>query len=154
MDDEYASAGTQPRWWVRRRPLPWWRRWLDRRLAQADVVAPDGDRFHIRVLRGVPLRDSPLGPFDNFLPQPVSLAVLVGANLSARRRARWLLQVLRAETPWRASHVIYTRKVRGGTEVADLALELAAAVQRGDIPSPASGNDHIRRTVKKIMNWD
>jgi hypothetical protein len=144
----------EPRWRVRRTPLPWWRRWLDRRLAQADVIAPDGSRFHVRVLRNVPVRGSPLGPIDNFVPTHVSLPVLIGANLYTRGRTGWILEVARAETPWRASRVIYSRRVRGGPEVADAAVALASAVQRGDEPWLDEELLPVAERLRKLMNWD
>jgi hypothetical protein len=154
VDTERSVDGVEPRWRVRQNPLPWWRRWLDRRLALADVVAPDGARYNVRVLRNVPLRGSPLGPFDNLVPTHFSLPVLVAANLYARGRTGWVLEVATAETAWRASHVIYARRVRGGVEVADLALELAAAVQRGSRPWEDGSGIGVVERIRNIMNWD
>jgi len=152
---ENGSAAPEPSWRVRRPDPRKWRRRLNRRLAQADVIAPDGSRYHVRVLRNLPFRDTPLGPFDNFVPQHVSLPVLIAANVYAFGRTGWSVQILKAETPWRAAHVIYTKRVRGGSEVADAAIAIAAAVHQGATPwnedRPAWT---IRSAVRSVMNWD
>lgn len=154
VDGVSAADGVEPHWRVRHTALPWWKRWLDRRLAQADVTAPDGTGYQVRVVRNLPLRESPLGPFDEFVPQHLSLAALVGANLYARGRTGWSVQVLRPETPWRSARVIHARRIRGGAEVADAALALVASVQRGELPWENPRREPLRLTVKKIMNWD
>jgi hypothetical protein len=58
-----------------------WRRWFDRQLAQAEVTAPDGSAYQVRVLRNSPFRGTPLGPVDYVVPQQVSLAALLAANV-------------------------------------------------------------------------
>jgi hypothetical protein len=65
------------------------------------------------------------------------------------------VHILKAETPWRTARIIFTRKVRNGWEVADVAIELAAAVHAGarpwaDEPPEWTG----RSAIKKVMNWD
>jgi hypothetical protein len=79
------------------------------------VTAPDGSFYHVRVLRNVPFRRSPLGPLDNMLPMHVTLPVLVGANAYTRGRTGWVVEVFTAETAWRAKRVIYVRRVRDGS---------------------------------------
>jgi hypothetical protein len=139
---------------VRVRPLPWWKKWFDRRLAQADVTAPDQTRYHVRVSRNVPLRESPLGPLEGMLPNHITLPILIGANAYTRGRTGWVLEVLAAETAWRAERVIHSRRVRGEADVADAAIELARAVQRGDQPWNDDESIDILARIRGIMNWD
>jgi hypothetical protein len=107
------------------------------------------------VLRNLPFRKTPLGPLDNFLPQHVTMPVLIAANVYARGRAGWSVQVLRGETAWRAERVIFTRKVRGAANVAEVAIELASAVHAGSTPWEDEIPDlDVGQKLKKIMNWD
>jgi hypothetical protein len=153
LDVESPAGSTEPRWRVRVAPLPWRKRWFDRRLAQADVTAPDGSFYHVRVLRNVPFRRSPLGPLDNMLPMHVTLPVLVGANAYTRGRTGWVVEVFTAETAWRAKRVIYVRRVRDGVDVADTAIELALAVKRGERPWKDDEHTGILVRLRRIMNW-
>jgi hypothetical protein len=119
------------------------------------VTAPDGTGYWVRVSRNLPLRATPLGPFDNVVPQHVSLPVLLAANVYARGRTGWCVQVLQAETAWRAQRVIFTEKVRGGSDVADVAIALASAVHRGEEPWEEQRTwRNFGAKIKRVMNWD
>lgn len=152
--DDAREVDAVVRWRVRQGSLHGRRRWLDRRLAQADVVAPDGTLYQVRILRNLPFCESPLGPFDGVVPQQVSLAALIGANLHARGRTGWSVQVVRPATRWRSERVVHTHRIRGGSEVADAALGLAAAVQRGETPWDDQWAQPLGAIVKRVMNWE
>ena len=155
MADKRPSGVEGPRWRVRQDDRRWSRRWVQRSLAQADVIAPDGSRYLVRVSRNLPLRSTPLGPFDSMLPQHVSLPVLVAANLYKRGRTGWSVEILRPETAWRAQHVIFKQKVHAGSDVAAIAIASASSVHQGSKPwdeEPPART--VATTVKKLMNWD
>lgn len=155
MSNEDSVAGPEPRWRVRERDPRRWRRWFTRLLAQADVTAPDGCRYHVRVLRNLPFRDTPLGPFANVVPQHVSLPVLVAANVYARGRTGWSVQILTAQTPWRTARMIFTHTVRDGSEVGDVAIAMVSAIRAGAKPWDEEPPEWtIRSAVKNVMNWD
>lgn len=140
-----------PRWRVRQPDARRWRGWLNRKLAQADVTEPDGSRYLVRISRNLPFRGSPLGPFDDLLPPHLSLTVLVAANLYARGRSGWSIQIIQPETAWRAERVIFTEMVRGGAAVADTAIALANSVHQGARPWEEPRDAWFR--VKQYMNW-
>ena len=110
-----------------------------------------GSRYLVRISRNLPFRGSPLGPFDDLLPPHLSLPVLVAANLYARGRTGWSIQIIQPETAWRAERVIFTEKVRGGAAVADTAIALANSVHQGARPWEEPRGAWFR--VKQYMNW-
>ncbi len=118
------------------------------------MTPPDGSFYHVRVLRNVPFRQSPLGPLDNMLPMHITLPVLLGANAYMRGRTGWVVEVLTAETAWRAKRVIHIRRVRGGADVADTAIELALAVKRGERPWDDDEPIGTFVRLRRIMHWD
>jgi hypothetical protein len=125
-----------PRWRVRRqRGRPWWRRLIDRRLAQADVLAPDGTRYLVRIARNLPLRDSVVpGPVDALLPGQVTAALLVATNVYARGRTGWNIRIFRAATPYRAERFIHKERAHSLDVVVARAFDIVDAIRLGDRP--------------------
>ena len=125
-----------PRWRVRRREYrPWWRRLVDRRLAQADVIAPDGTRYLVRITRNLPLRGSPIPePLDSLLPDQVSAAILLAANAYTRGRTGWTVKVYRAPTRYRAERFVHKEAVRDPARLVGRAFEIADAIVAGCKP--------------------
>jgi hypothetical protein len=108
---------------------------MDRRLAQADVVAPDGNRYLVRISRNLPLRDSPVpGPIDALLPSHVSAAILVAANAYTRGKTGWTIKIYRAPTPYRSERFVHKEKSRDPAQLVARAFEITDAILAGRKP--------------------
>ena len=132
MSDQGAlgEAG-EPVWKVlRRSKRPWWRRVSAQTLAQVEVVTPHAVRYLIRISRNAPLQ----GGAEAFRGGDASsLASLVVRNVSAFGDTGWTVMVLEPATAWRSERVIFRQPVNAVAIVAEIALVIADAVQRGDI---------------------
>jgi hypothetical protein len=153
-DASEPMSADGPRWRVRTTRARGWRRLLAQPLAQADVRAPDGVRYYLRLSRRGHLGGSPLGPFDALLPAPVSLSVLLAANVYRRGHTVWTVDIVKAETAWRAERIIYSQRRRSVSGIVDLAVETAEAVQRGEKPWEDDAPMNWRLWIRKTMNWD
>ncbi|UQX89249.1 hypothetical protein M6D93_04405 [Jatrophihabitans telluris] len=153
-EDPLLADSSGPRWRVRVMPSRGWRRWFNRTLAQADVATPQGGRYLVRIVRNLPFTQSPLGPFDDLVPQQISLAALVAANVYPRGRTGWSVHVVKPATPWRAERVVFTRRSRDAADVVDRAVGLADAAYRGEKPWESEEIVPLRNSIKRMMNWD
>lgn len=127
---------SNPRWRVRQPGhRHWWRKLTDRRLAQADVTAPDGNRYLVRIVRNLPLTDSPVPrPIDAVLPTYASTAILVAANAYKRGRTGWSVKVYRARTAYRSERFLHKEKAKDPDRAVDRAFEITDAILAGQQP--------------------
>jgi hypothetical protein len=130
-DQSAAGDAGDPVWKVlRSSKRPWWRRASAQTLAQVEVVAPDTVRYLVRVSRNAPIA----GGADALRGGDVSsLAGLVVKNVGAFGDTGWTIAVLEPATAWRSERVIFRQPVNAVAIVADVALVIADAVQRGEI---------------------
>lgn len=152
MSDEVFLAGDAgPRWRARVQAARGVRRWTDRRLAQAEVHAPDGQRYVVRITRNWPLERNPFGPLSNVLPSDVSLPALIAANVYRRGKTGWAVQVVIPRSRWRAERVIWTRRRRDSTEIVDQAVSTAEAIGEGTKPWEARPS--LGERFRDFMGW-
>lgn len=152
MSDEVLLAGDgRPRWRARVARPRGLRRWTNRRLAQAEVVSPEGEQYSVQIVRNWPLERTPFGPLSDWLPQDVTLPALIAVNVYRRGRTGWAVRVVKPRTAWRAERVIWVRRRRSPADVVDLAVAVAEAIGGGARPwdEPLPLSDRIR----ELMGW-
>jgi len=109
-------------------------RLTDRRVVQSDVVAPDGRRYRVAICRNRPWPDSSLLSADDLALSALSAAAVVARAVAARGRFGWTITVSAPESKWRANRAVYRERSRDADVVANRALDLARAIQRGERP--------------------
>ena len=111
---------------------PFWRRLSRRLLAQAEVSAPEGQNFIVRVERNSPLDLSDAnGVASSNDPLGVLLSV-IATQAQTRGRTGWTIRVIRPATEWRAERKLFAQKVMADAIVADIAMSIVDAIERGD----------------------
>ena len=133
---------------------PGLRRWTDRRLAQADVIAPSGTIYVVRIKRNWPITKSPLGPLDNFLPTQVSLGAVLAANALTRGRTGWTVEVISPPTRWRSDRVLHARRSRDPQRVLDLAMVMIDAISNGRDPADLDNDVSVGDRLKRLFDWE
>lgn len=148
-----ASDGG-PRWRVRVARSPGWRRWTDRRIAQADVIAPCGTRYVVRIKRNWPIAKSPLGPLGKFAPAQVSLGAILAANVIERGRTGWTVEVVSPPTRWRSERVVHARRNHDSERVLALTMTLVDEISQGRDPADFDDDLTTRDRLKRLFDWD
>jgi len=128
------SLDGEPVWSVVRHDRTGWGRLTDRRVVQSDVVAPDGRRYRVAICRNLLWHDSSLLSADDLALSALSTAALVARAVAARGRFGWTIMVSTPETKWRANRTVHRERSRDADVVANRALALARAIQRGERP--------------------
>lgn len=102
-------------------------------LAQADVTAPDGKPYLVRIYRNAPVVGTPselagvVGQVD-----VRSLAGLIKANVRALGDTGWRVTVATPAATRRPSLTLFRQDVHAAAPVVDIALVIVDAVRRGD----------------------
>lgn len=126
---------SEPAWSVvRRSQSRGFRPLTDRRVAQSDVVAPDGHWYQVAICRNLPWHDSSLLSADDLTLSALSAAALLARAVGVRGRFGWAITVTAAETRWRAVRIVYRERSRDADFVVGRAMELACEIQRGERP--------------------
>lgn len=119
-------------WRVRTKSnAPVWRRLAGQVLAQADVSTPSGQALLVRVARNSPLDLSDANGAASNDPLSALFAV-VAAQTQMRGRTGWTITVIRPAAEWRAERKLFAQKVMADAIVADIALAIVDAIERGD----------------------
>jgi hypothetical protein len=113
---------------LRDRRRPWWRRLSSQTLAQTEVFTPDAERYLVRVSRNSPIKTG-TGVVDD---AGQGIGDLVVANLKARGRTGWTVKVVAPAAGRRAERELFRQEILAGPIVADVALAVVAALERGD----------------------
>ena len=92
-------------------------------LAQAEVAAPDGVNYLVRVVRNSPIK-RPTGNTD--------IIDAVVDSLRVWGNTGWKISVLTVPTNTRASREIFRQDVLAQAIVADIAIVMVEATRRGD----------------------
>jgi hypothetical protein len=129
VDDSGDAA--QSAWRPLPRKRPWYRRLSAQRLAETDVLAPNGSRYLIRVIRNGPV----VGLTDAMgSGNPViGGAGLIKANLLAGGETGWSISVLKPGSTWRSERTLYQQHVGAKAILVDVVLAITNALERGDI---------------------
>lgn len=117
------------------KPLPRTRRWYQRlsaqHLAEAEVRAPDGTSYLVRVERNAPLaRPSQIASEDGGSVTGLVNFVRINADLDGN--TGWTITVLDVPRKWRSERIRYTQHVGAKAIVADVTVAITDALARGD----------------------
>jgi hypothetical protein len=104
-----------------------WRRLSAQTLAQAEVTAPDGTIYLVRISRNEPIKGGGRNVGD--LGSAIELAV---ENIRTAGATGWSISVLKPPTPFRAPRQLFRQKVHAQAIVVDIAFVIVEAIQRGD----------------------
>ena len=120
---------------MRPRPSGRWKRLLIRKFAQADVAAPDGRRYVVRVVPMMLRRDAPVldGTTNVVMPPDTvsGIAVLWSVFTS---RAAWGVRVLREPGRFGFRPLMYGEEYRDFDASVARALEIANGLAHGRAP--------------------
>jgi hypothetical protein len=103
---------------------PLWRRLSAQTLAQADVHAPDGTLYWVRIARNAPVKVS--GGSDLGAVADVAME-----NLRLMGETGWAIKVLQPSTH-RAPRELFRQVVHARPIVVDIAFVIVEAIRRGD----------------------
>src|SRR4051794_16192597 len=107
-----------------KRDRPLWRRLSAQILAQAEVHAPDGTLYWVRISRNAPVK---MGRGDD-----VSAALDMAAeNLRLMGDTGWTVKVLEPSTR-RTPRELFRQQVHARAIVVDVAFVIVEAIRRGD----------------------
>lgn len=103
---------------------PLWRRLSAQTLAQADVHAPDGTLYWVRIARNAPVKvraGSDIGAFADVTME----------NLRVMGETGWAIKVL-LPSAYRAPRELFRQVVHARAIVVDIAFVIVEAIRRGD----------------------
>lgn len=122
-------------WRERTRPIHWWTRLLVRTFARADVLAPDGRSYLVRVVPVLWPRKAPiLDGVDNIVqPGAVVSGLAVLASLFTSR-AVWGVRVLREPGGFGVRTLMYGEEFRDFDDSVARARQIANRLEAGKAP--------------------
>lgn len=127
MPDAAASSDEVVWRALTKKDRPLWRRLSAQPLAQADVHAPDGTLYWVRIARNAPIKVR--GGSD--IGDVVDVVDVAVENLRLMGETGWAIEVLQPSTH-RAPRELFRQVVHARAIVVDIAFVIVDAIRRGD----------------------